>query len=59
MLKTIIGSVILLFGVINMGFAVYHLPPGAGFEFIIGNLLPAGLITVAGVVILSWKKRGS
>lgn len=56
-MRTVVGAIILLFGLVAFGVAVANLPPRAGPEFIFGYFVPSGAIIVLGVIILTWRKR--
>jgi len=56
-MKVAIGSIILLFGLINFGVAVSDTPPNVSVQYLLGYFLVPGAIIILGIVILTWKKR--
>ena len=58
-LRLIIGISILLFGIIALAVAITSIPSSAQFQYILGMILPSGVLITAGILILSFRRGSS
>lgn len=59
MLRFIIGIPVLLFGIIAFAVAITSIPSSAPFQYILGMILPSGVLITAGILILAFRRGSS